>query len=113
MTQQFRVLPEHVKLLQRAYVSWDEGEFGAPAIDCKRPYGNSNAIADIGKILGEVPEEGADTTEERWSSAQEMRFCRLHKETASALQICLRTGQLKPGLYEADRYTQNWRWIAE
>ena len=40
----FTVTDEHLRLLRRAYVSWDETEFGAPEIDCKRPYGNSDML---------------------------------------------------------------------
>ena len=46
---EFTVTEEHLKLLRRAYVDWEDCEFGAPAIDCKRPYGNSDVIADIGE----------------------------------------------------------------
>lgn len=112
-TKQFRVLPEHVKLLQSAYVGWDSGEFGAPAIDCKRPYGNSSVIPDIGEILGETPEDDATDDYGGWSRAQEERFCQLHEETAHALQIFLRTGVLQPGLYEAEKYRQDWRRIGD
>ena len=53
---EFTVTDEHLKLLRGAYVGWDDCEFGAPAIDCKRPYGNSDVIADIAEIL-EVPDD--------------------------------------------------------
>jgi hypothetical protein len=43
-TTRFTVSDEHLRLLRRAYVSWDETEFGAPEIDCKRPYGNSDML---------------------------------------------------------------------
>lgn len=111
MTEQFRVLPEHVLLLKNAYVGWDSGEFGAPAIDCKRPYGNSSVIPDIGRILGEQPEIDSEDDYDGWSPAQLNRFYTLHQETARALQIFLRTGVLETGLYEADKYRANWRRI--
>ena len=37
---EFELLEDHITLLQNAYLEWDEGCTGAPAIDCKRPYGN-------------------------------------------------------------------------
>jgi len=49
--RQFTVTDEHLRLLRRACVWWDELEFGAPGIDPKRPYGNSNVFADIAEIL--------------------------------------------------------------
>ena len=38
----FNLTVDHIKLLRRANVGWDGGEFGAPAIDYRRvtPYGN-------------------------------------------------------------------------
>ena len=35
--KKFEVKLEHLKLLKRAYVRWEDCEFGAPSIDCKRP----------------------------------------------------------------------------
>jgi hypothetical protein len=50
---EFTVTEDHLKLLRRAYIGWDDCEFGAPGIDPKRPYGNSDVIGDIAEILGE------------------------------------------------------------
>jgi resolvase-like protein len=96
-TMRFTVTEEHLRLLRRAYVSWDETEFGAPAINGKRPYGNSNVYADIAEILG-IPEaewfdDGNPFPEAEW------RFLRLHVETGVALQIALATGEFRPGRY--------------
>lgn len=52
MIQSFTLKPEHIKLLRAACWVWDDGEFGAPAIDCKRPYGNTSVYHDIHQILG-------------------------------------------------------------
>jgi hypothetical protein len=41
----FTVTDDHLRLLRRACVSWDQAEFGAPEVDCKRPYGSSNGIS--------------------------------------------------------------------
>jgi len=38
MKKRFELKEEHLKLLRNMNVSWDECEFGAPAIDCKKPY---------------------------------------------------------------------------
>jgi hypothetical protein len=62
--REFTVTDEHLRLLHRAHVFWDEAEFGAPSIDPKRPYGNSNVYGDIAEILhvpdSEWADEGAD-----------------------------------------------------
>jgi hypothetical protein len=53
--REFTVTDEHLRLLRRAHVFWDEAEFGAPSIDPKRPYGNSDVRGDMAEIL-DVPE---------------------------------------------------------
>ena len=44
----FEVKPEHIKLIKKMCISWQDCEFGAPAIDCKRPYGNSYGNSWLG-----------------------------------------------------------------
>ena len=51
LRRDFTVTDEHLQLFRRAHVFWDEAEFGAPSINPKRPYGNSNVYADIAEIL--------------------------------------------------------------
>jgi hypothetical protein len=93
----FTVTEEHIKLLRSACVRWDDCEFGAPAIDCKRPYGNSSVYQDIAEILGVDYNERDDD-----------RLLQLHKDTETALQIFLATGEMKTGNYEAERYSNRW-----
>jgi hypothetical protein len=104
----FTVTDQHLKLLRRAYVGWDNGEFGAPAIDCKRPYGNSDVIADIADIL-EVPESMWRDDDEDVLPDAELALTRLHAEVAIALQIALATGEFCAGRYVCDKYSANWR----
>ncbi len=108
--REFTVTDEHLRLLRRAYVFWEEAEFGAPSIDPKRPYGNSNVYGDIAEIL-DVPEAEWSDQELNPSLDAEWRFLRLHVETAIALQIALFTGEFRAGRYvrddEWDR--QSWR----
>jgi len=113
---QFRVLPEHITLLSNANVGWDDGEFGAPAIDCKRPYGNSHPLSDIAKLLKLPPDgkvrEDEDPSDwdfyEVYSQASLDRMNKLHEETQTVLQIFLSTGTMQPGLYEAEKYKRKW-----
>lgn len=104
--QRFMVTSEHLKLLRRAVVSWDDCEFGAPAVDCKRPYGNSSVYLDIAEILGIQPSTDED---EPFTDAEYTRMLKLHKETKTALQIILATLRFGVGEYEADKYDTNWR----
>lgn len=95
--EEFTVTPEHVKLLKSMVVRWDDCEFGAPSIDCKRPYGNSSVIDDMIEILGYDE-----------SSYVESRLRELHKETETALKIFLSTGAMKTGKYLTSGYSGRW-----
>jgi hypothetical protein len=97
-TQRFTVTDEHLQLLRSAYVWWDDLEFGAPGINPKRPYGNSNVYGDIAQILGIPDSEWMSPDAELIPDAQ-WRFLRLHVETAIALQIALATGEFRTGRY--------------
>ena len=91
----FKVTGEHVKLLKRTYVGWNDCEWGAPSIDPKRPYGDSYVIGSIGEILGIEPEEeGGDFKPE-----DEQYMMKLHKELETVLQIFLRQGSMIVGTY--------------
>ena len=105
--KRFTLTGEHVKLLRRAYVRWEDCETGAPAIDCKRPYGNSWVEMDVAEILGwDVP---LDQFEDRYlTREQDERATELHRETVTALQVILATGCFEPGDYEASDYGTDW-----
>jgi len=96
------------------YVNWDDCEFGAPCINPKRPYGNSDVLNDIAEILGikktednvqdynkEEASEYADKKEYiedlEWNEEIYYKFNKLHKETQIALQICLCIGKFETG----------------
>lgn len=119
--QQFRVLPEHITLLSKAYVGWDNCEYGAPAIDSKRPYGNSSVLRDIAKILQPKPDHpnlpAGDVSrleyDDLYSEATLRRLDKLHRETETALQVFLHTGVMQPGLYESERYGGRWVRLAD
>lgn len=105
--QTFTLREEHIKLLRAAYISWEDCEFGAPAIDCKRPYGNSSVYPDIAEILG--IEESGDEWPDGFTQRQIEMMNQLHEETETALQIILATGQFKTGKYIASSYGKDWR----
>jgi hypothetical protein len=99
----FELQEEHLLLLRRANVQWEDSAYdGAPAIDLKRPYGNSDIFGDIAELLDVRPEgKTGEFTESQVSDMQ-----RLHRETATALQIILVTGKFEPGAYrQTDRYS--------
>ena len=108
--ERFTVTDEHLWLLRRAYISWDDMEFGAPGISPKRPYGNSNVFADIAEIL-EVPDSEWMDADEEVTPDAEWRFLRLHVDTAIALQVALATGEFRTGRYVRDDKwdSRSWR----
>ena len=100
----FELKAEHLKLLKHAYVEWVNCESGAPAINCKRPYGNGNVPGDVAEILGikkhTCPSCGEEVDEEAREAA-----VKLHRETEQALAIVLaRCGEeTLPGIYVRSR----------
>lgn len=93
----FELKPEHIKLLQRLSIEWeDDGAYlGCITGDSKRPYGNSDIEDDIRQITGK------DLTDSQ---------CRdLHEEVKFALQIICRNGKVKTGTYtRPDEYGDRW-----
>ena len=107
--KRFTVTDEHLRLLRRAHVTWADWEFGAPGIDPKRPYGNSDVLADIAEILG-VPVSEWDDDEEELAPDVEWRFLRFHVETGIALQIGLATGEFRTGRYvRGNAWDDTWK----
>ncbi len=126
----FEVKPEHLLLMRRFCVGWDDSEFGAPEIDPKRPYGNSDVLQDMLEILGireikggifgfdlfgvEYLLKGEDkhNIDLEHEDALVGVLKGLHKETETALQICLATGAFKIGKYQCEEYdTFGWEKI--
>jgi hypothetical protein len=101
--KKFKLTEDHIKLLRHMRVGWGYSETGAPEIDPKRPYGNSDVDGDIHKILtGEYIPEDTD-----------VNYDKLHRQTETALQIVLRVGKFEPGVYVCDTYGSNWRLESE
>ena len=98
----FELKEDHIKVLKSlAYaVYWQECEQGAPAIDPKKPYGNSDVYPDLAKVLGVEPED-----EGSFTSDQEHDMNRIWEETREALGIvmsCLDDKVMQPGEYATD-----------
>jgi hypothetical protein len=106
MKTTFTVTEDHIKLLKAAHVDWDDCEFGAPAIDPKRPYGNSSVFFDIAEIIGIQP---SDDYDESFTREEEDRMRELHYGTRAALQIFLCTGKMETGTYEKEGYGKDWK----
>ncbi len=92
----FTLTEQHLVLLRAMCIGWQDAEYGAPEVDPKRPYGNSGVEADLAELL---PGLDLDTLR------------RLHRETATALQIILVTGAFVPGEYQKPKYTKDWQHV--
>ena len=119
----FEVKEEHLKLLRNMSVEWNNGEFGAPEIDPKRPYGNGGVLQDIAEMLGlkrfkgnlskiELFGKEYFVVEDEMEEELEEVLEKLHRETEIVLQIVLNTGQFKAGKYElVDEYGTDWKMV--
>ena len=105
----FQLTEDHVKLLSNFWIQWQFDEYGAPEVDPKRPYGNSDVEDDICEILGWTREDVDDWDDPVYSDSQRQEARRLHLETDTALQIVLTTRSFVPGRYTADRYRNDWK----
>jgi hypothetical protein len=114
-TLEFEITENHLKLLKRFNVKYDRfNEYGAPFIDPKRPYGNSNVDDDVAKIIGvqgEIIEEEDGETYYILSEQQQRDMLRLHVETTIALEICLVRQSFETGVFVRERpwYSGGWK----
>lgn len=106
--QRFVMTKEHLKLMRRMYVDWWDCEFGAPAINPKRPYGNSDVLHDIHEILTGETIGRTDSKRDELTERESRKYAKLHQEMQTALQVALSTGSFKVGKYEAEEYGQEW-----
>lgn len=107
--QEFEVTEQHLQLLRAAYVGWQDMEFGAPEINPKRPYGNSDVIGDIAEILEIEPDATDSWGDAVFSRETSERLTALHRGTQQVLQIVLATGKFEVGKYTAPNYSTSWR----
>ena len=116
--REFTVTEEHLALLSRMYVGWSSTRasferyaVGAPAIDAKRPYGNTEIEKDMVEIL-DIPIicSEADDVESRIGSPAYERLLQLHHDTETVLQIVLHTRSFVPGKYVIESwFDDTWK----
>lgn len=104
MAQTFEVTENHIKLLGRLYIDWYNYAYnGAPGVDPKRPFGNSDVDGDIYQIINDVqvlPEEAEE--DEFWQERRE-EYDKLFRDMEFVVQITTYlAGQgelIEPGVY--------------
>ncbi len=107
-TRKFILKAEHLKLLRHANWQWENCEFGAPGIDCKRPYGNSSVIRDMIKIL-DIKDAFSDPDDDEVREEIESSLRNLHAELEDALAIIFQTQSFELGEYVGTQYRDGWR----
>jgi len=107
-TERFTLTEDHLKLLKRANVTWNEGDGEAAGLCCKRPYGNSGIVEDVAEILG-VESFRLDEDDSQYDEEMYDKLWGVHRETEIALQVVLSTQSFVPGDYECAPYSSNWK----
>ena len=97
--EKFILKEEHVKLLQHAEWRWEDCEFGAPAIDCKRPFGNSDVITDVMEIL-EVKNATCPHCGEVIDESILDKYDALYRELETAVSVVFDVLSFTPGEYQ-------------
>lgn len=109
----FELKQIHLDLLKRTNISWDCCEFGAPSIDCKRPYGNSSVFNDIAEIIKLKKKGNFDYKEEDWK--EEAMDCMedLHRQLQVALEIVLHCQSFRLGKYRRKDDSDEWVYVGD
>jgi len=105
----FEIKDDHLKLLKEMNVYFDpNGYDGAPAVDCKRPYGNSGDVCyDVHRVLNGSDWDWGEYGDSEMSEEMHEQLYKLHMETATALQICLVMQEFKTGVFKKYFYGSN------
>lgn len=109
---EFELKQVHLDLLKETNIQWDDCEFGAPEIDPKRPYGNSNVEDDIADIIKLSKSNNWNEEEEQWTEKAFDYMEDLHRQTQIALEIVLHCQSFKLGKYKKlDVYSDKWVYV--
>lgn len=105
----FTLTEQHIKLVRAMYVEMLDSSYGkSPAVNCKRPYGNSFIPGDVAEILGiDLVEDGSGDFDQSTIDG----LMAIHNETGLALQIILCTGSFEPGAYVRPELYDTSLWV--
>lgn len=105
----FEITRDHLILAQGMFMDWCGDEYGAPSVDPKRPYGNSDVEEDICELLG-WPEEPRHPDYEPYTDEQRSKARALHLEMKIVLQICLCTQAFIAARYQQKEKYDDTSW---
>jgi len=124
-TTEFKLTDDHLKLMKRMFIEWDDTAYdGAPAVNIKRPYGNSDVPNDVAEIVSGREDDDTPDSPFHYGRDGDLRsveaedgrvltvedLTAIHKEMATALQIVLCTGAFRTGLYRTTRMYDSLSW---
>lgn len=109
MTDTFEITNDHITLLQAAEWEYSDCEFGAPAMNPKRPYGNSSVLLDLAELL--IPEfkDMSDDDQQAELEDERDRLISTHRELVTVLTVATSAQSFTPGIYQ--RGDDGWRLV--
>lgn len=115
----FEVTSDHIKLLKRMnFRNEIVLDMNLPALDAKRPFGNSDVIADVLEIIGAIPkgENFHDWINELSSEefdAVRKRVFGLIDQLPTVLMILTQNLAITEGIYVSKRYFEAYSLLEE
>lgn len=112
----FELNTQHLKLLSEMHVYFNDCDYdGAPAVDGKRPYGNSGDVCyEVYRVLNDEDWDWGEYDDNEMPEELHDELYKLHKETATALQICLVMQEFKTGVFKKTFYgSLSWERVTD
>lgn len=115
----FEVTSDHLNLVKRMNFR-NEVLLGMnlPALDAKRPFGNSDIVADVLEIIGAIP-EGEDfhdwinnLSSEEFDNVRKRVF-KLIDQLPTVLTILAQNLSITTGVYVSERFFENYSLLEE
>lgn len=107
MPDTFEITDDHITLLQAAEWEYSDCEFGAPAIDPKRPYGNSSVETDLAELL--IPGFKEMNDDDQAAELDDGWLVRTHRELVTVLAVAISARSFAPGIYR--RGDDGWKLV--
>lgn len=110
----FEVTSDHIKLLKRMNFRNELLlEMNLPALDAKRPFGNSDVVADVLEIIGAIPEGENfhdwinELSSEEFDNVRKRAFG-LIDQLPTVLMILTQNLAITEGIYVSKRFSENY-----
>ncbi len=107
MKETFNLTEAHIKMVCAYNIRWNDNSYdGAPEVDPKRPFGNSDWQDDLCELLEYEPDSEGEFTDEQYRDVT-----KLFESGHIALEIILQTRSFVPGKYEREQYFGDWKLV--